>query len=160
MTDLMEYVDVLVGNEEDAHKVFGIAAGSTDVTKGELDRSGYESVSIQLVERFGFRYVATTLRSSISASINGWAGMLYDGQQHYVSRSYEIHPVIDRVGGGDSFSGGLIYGMLAGWDPQKTVDFAAAASCLKHSINGDFGLLSLEEVQLLADGDASGRVRR
>jgi 2-dehydro-3-deoxygluconokinase len=160
MTGLMRYVDVLIGNEEDAHKVFGIHAEGSDVTTGELVHSAYQQVATQLVERFGFRYVATTLRSSISASINGWAGMVYDGDRHYVSRSYEIHPVIDRVGGGDSFSGGLIYGMLHGWDPQQMVDFAAAASCLKHSVPGDFNLVSLEEVQLLAGGDASGRVRR
>lgn len=160
MTELMSYVDVLIGNEEDAHKVFGIHAEGSDVTKGELVESSYRQVAGRLVDRFGFRYVATTLRSSRSASINEWAGMLYDGANHYTSRSYEIHPIVDRVGGGDSFSGGLIYGLLNGWEPQRIVDFAAAASCLKHTILGDFNLVSLEEVELLAGGDASGRVRR
>jgi 2-dehydro-3-deoxygluconokinase len=160
MTGLMQYVDVMIGNEEDAHQVFGIHAEGSDVTRGELVHASYREVSRKLVERFGFRYVATTLRGSVSASINNWAGMLYDGSDHYTSRTYEIHPIVDRVGGGDSFSGGLIYGLLNGWDPQRVVEFAAAASCLKHSVAGDFGLLSPAEVELLAGGDSSGRVQR
>ncbi len=160
MTDLMRYVDVLIGNEEDAHKVFGIDPGKSNVTRGNLDPSSYERASRQMVERFGFKYVATTLRSSRSASINGWAGLLFDGEAHHMSRSYEIHPIVDRVGGGDSFSGGLIYGLMSGWGLPRTIEFAAAASCLKHSVPGDFNLVAAEEVQLLADGDASGRVRR
>lgn len=160
MTGLMQYVDVMIGNEEDADKVFGIRAEGSDITRGELVHASYREVARQLVDRFAFDYVATTLRGSVSASINHWAGMLYDGRTHYTSRQYEIHPIVDRVGGGDSFSGGLIYGLLSGWDPQRVVDFAAAASCLKHSISGDFNLVSRAEVELLAGGDSSGRVQR
>ncbi|MDK2856770.1 MAG: 2-dehydro-3-deoxygluconokinase, partial [Bacillota bacterium] len=111
-------------------------------------------------ERFGFKYVAVTLRESFSASHNGWSGLLYDGKEFYRSRRYEISPIIDRVGGGDSFGSGLIYALLSGKDPQAAVDFAAAASCLKHSIHGDFNLVTVDEVELLARGDASGRVQR
>ncbi|MHB8890716.1 MAG: PfkB family carbohydrate kinase [Candidatus Limnocylindrales bacterium] len=159
MTELMPSVDVLIGNEEDAEKVFGIRAAGSDVVKGNLVLSSYEQVSSELARRFNLRYVATTLRTSVSASLNHWAGMLYDGDVH-VSRSYEIHPIVDRVGGGDSFSAGLIYGLLTGWDSQRCVEFAAAASCLKHSIAGDFNLVSLQEVETLLGGDASGRVVR
>lgn len=160
MTDLMAYVDVLIGNEEDAEKVFGITAEGSDVVHGELLAASYEKVASRLADAFGFKYVATTLRSSVSASVNGWAGMLFDGKRHFVSRSYEINPVVDRVGGGDSFSAGLIYGLLRGLEPQACVEFAAAASCLKHSIPGDFSLVSLLEVETLLAGDASGRVQR
>jgi 2-dehydro-3-deoxygluconokinase len=160
MTDLMTYVDVLIGNEEDSAKVFGLVAEGSDVTKGELIPTSYEQVAMELSSRFGLAYVATTLRRSVSASVNHWAGLLFDGQRHYSSRSYEISPVIDRVGAGDCFAGGLIYSMLRGFDPQACVEFAVAASCLKHSIPGDFGLVSLEEIEILLAGDASGRVRR
>lgn len=160
MTDLMTYVDVLIGNEEDAAKVFGIIAEGSDVTKGELPSTSYEHVATELAREFGLRHVATTLRRSVSASVNHWAGMLFDGERHYVSRSYEISPVVDRVGAGDAFSGGLIYAMLRGFDPQACVEFAVAASCLKHSIPGDFDLVSLGEIEVLIAGDASGRVRR
>lgn len=160
MTDLMSDVDVLIGNEEDAAKVFGIHAEGSDVTRGELVLGSYEKVSMQLAQKFGLRYVATTLRTSVSASINQWAGMLFDGSSHYTSRSYEINPIVDRVGGGDAFAGGLIYGMLHEMDAQSCVEFAAAASCLKHSIPGDFNLVSLDEINTLVSGDASGRVSR
>jgi 2-dehydro-3-deoxygluconokinase len=160
MSRLMSYVDVLIGNEEDAEKVFGIKAAGSDASRGKLIGASYQQVAEELVRRFAFKKVATTLRESISASVNGWAGMLFDGAAHYLSRRYEIDPVVDRVGGGDSFTGGLIYGMLAGFDPRRCVEFAAAASCLKHSIAGDFNLVSVKEVEALVGGDASGRVQR
>ncbi len=160
MTELMTYVDVLIGNEEDAAKVFGIVADGSDVTAGELPAAAYQRVATELSRRFGVGRVATTLRRSISASVNHWAGMLYDDQGHHLSRSYEISPVVDRVGAGDAFAGGLIYAILRGYDSQSSVEFATAASCLKHSIPGDFGLVSLGEIEALVGGDASGRVRR
>jgi 2-dehydro-3-deoxygluconokinase len=160
MSSLMPYVDVLIGNEEDADKVFGVKAAGSDVGKGVLVEESYRSVAEQLVKRFGFKKVATTLRESLSASVNRWGGMLYDGGRHYTSARYEINPIVDRVGGGDSFTGGLIYGMLSGFDPQRSLEFAVAASCLKHSIVGDFNLASVREVEALMAGDSSGRVRR
>lgn len=159
MTALMAYVDVLLCNEEDAEMVFGIKAEGVDVQSGSLDVAKYKNVARQLHQRFGCKYVAITLRESISATINNWSGMLYDGQELYHSRRYNMH-VIDRVGGGDSFGGGLIYGLLAGLSMPDVVEFAAAASCLKHTIPGDFNLVSLEEVKTLMGGDASGRVQR
>lgn len=160
MAGIMEYVDVLIGNEEDAANVFGVKAEGSDVARGDLVVDSYQRVAEQLAARFAFKYVATTLRRSMSASINGWAGLLYDGKAHHLSRSYEINPVVDRVGGGDSFTAGLIYGLLKGMDHQACVEFAAAASCLKHSIPGDFNLVSLDEVNALLAGDGSGRVQR
>jgi 2-dehydro-3-deoxygluconokinase len=160
MTGLMPFVDVLVGNEEDVAKVFGITAEGSDVIRGDLEVPSYQKVAEQIAATFGFRYVATTLRTSVSASINRWAGMLYDGKRHYVSRSYEIHPIVDRVGGGDSFTAGLIFGLVQGFDLQACVDFATAASCLKHSIPGDFNLVTIDEVEALIAGDESGRVQR
>jgi len=160
MSGLMPYVDVLIGNEEDAEKVFGIRAEGSDVTKGQIVEESYKQVAEQLQRKFGFKYVATTLRESMSASANGWGGLLYDGREHYLSRRYLISPIVDRVGGGDSFTGGLIYGLLSGFSPLRCVEFAAAASCLKHSIPGDFNLVSAKEVEALLAGDASGRVQR
>jgi 2-dehydro-3-deoxygluconokinase len=160
MSRLMPSVDLLLGNEEDAEKVFGIRADGSDVSGGKLDLDAHKAVAAQLADRFGCRYVATTLRESISASANRWAGLLYDGDRHYVSRQYLIDPIVDRVGGGDSFAGGLIYGMLSGLGPQATVEFAVAASCLKHSVVGDFNLASASEVAALVAGDATGRVQR
>ena len=160
MSGLMPYVDVLIGNEEDAEKVFGIRAEGSDVTRAKLVEDSYKQVAEQLQLKFGFKYVATTLRESMSASANGWGGLLYDGHQHYLSRRYLISPIVDRVGGGDSFTGGLIYGLLSGFDPLRCVEFAAAASCLKHSIPGDFNLVSAKDVETLLAGDASGRVQR
>jgi 2-dehydro-3-deoxygluconokinase len=160
MSRLMRYVDVLVGNEEDSEKVFGIKPEGSDAAHGRLAGESYKQVAEQLARRFHFAHVATTLRESVSASVNGWAGLLYDGAAHYLSRKYELNPVVDRVGGGDSFTGGLIYGLLSGFDGQHCVDFAAAASCLKHSIVGDFNLVSVREVEALMGGDASGRVQR
>jgi 2-dehydro-3-deoxygluconokinase len=160
MSELMPYVEVLIGNEEDAVTVFDIEAPEIDATRGRVDASSYHVVAELLVERFGFSYVATTLRRSFSASANDWSGILFDGSEHHVSRTYEIRPVVDRVGGGDSFSAGIVFGLLEGWGSQRCVDFAAAASCLKHSIVGDFNVVRREEIEALAGGDASGRIHR
>ncbi len=160
MSRLAPFVDVLIGNEEDADKVFGAKAAGSDVVEGRIVHDSYVVVARQLVDRFGFRRVAITLRESISASRNRWAGLLLQDGQAYLSRQYDITPIIDRVGAGDSFSGALIHGLLEGWDPQHTIEFAAAASCLKHAVLGDFNLVSTAEVEALVGGDASGRVRR
>ena len=159
MTKLMPYVDVCISNEEDAYDVFGIKAGGTDVTKGSLDKESYKSVASQLKEKFGFSHVAITLRSSISANDNKWAGMLYDGKEFCLSKEYNMH-IVDRVGGGDSFGGGLIYALLNGYDTRSAIEFAVAASCLKHSVEGDYNMVSVAEVKALAGGDGSGRVQR
>lgn len=159
MTKLCEYVDVCISNEEDAKDVFGIEAENTDIYGGKLNHEGYKSVARQLADRFGFEKVAITLRSSISASDNDWAAMLYDGKNYCFSKEYHLH-IVDRVGGGDSFGGGLIYALLSGKDSQAAVEFAVAASALKHSIEGDFNRVSVSEVEKLAGGDGSGRVQR
>lgn len=159
MGELCQYVDVCISNEEDANDVFGIWAAGTDVTTGQVNHEGYRDVAKQLTDRFGFRKVAITLRSSISANDNKWAAMLYDGTDCYFSKEYLMH-IVDRVGGGDSFGGGLIYACLQDMSAQDTIEFAVAASCLKHSIEGDFNQVSVDEVRKLAGGDASGRVQR
>jgi 2-dehydro-3-deoxygluconokinase len=159
MAALMPYVDLLIANEEDAHDVFGIAAENTDIEGGKLNREGYVSVAKQLMARFGMRHVAITLRGSISASENNWSGMLYDGERAYFARNYLIR-IVDRVGGGDSFGGGLIHAMLRGWDSQQAIEFAVAASCLKQTIEFDFNHASEAEVLALAGGAGSGRVQR
>ena len=159
MTMLCEYVDVCIANEEDARDVFGISAKNTDITAGKLDWNGYRSVAEQLTAQFGFRAVAITLRGSISASDNDWAGMLYTGGESYFSRNYRVH-IVDRVGGGDSFGAGLIYALREKMPPQEAIDFAVAASALKHSIEGDFNRASVAEIRKLAAGDGSGRVQR
>lgn len=159
MAGLMEYVDVCIANEEDAGDVFGIKAADTDIAGGKISHDGYKSVAKQLSDRFGFKKVAITLRESISANDNNWAAMLYDGNDYCFSKKYAVH-IVDRVGGGDSFGAGLIYGLLEGWSPQETLEFAVAASALKHSIEGDANLVSLDEVKKLAGGDGSGRVQR
>ena len=159
MGKLMPYVDVCIANEEDASDVFGIKASDTDLYAGKVNHEGYKDVAKQLADRFGFKKVAITLRSSISANDNDWAAMLYDGNDFYFSKSYHMH-IVDRVGGGDSFGGGLIYSQLNGYDSQKSIEFAVAASCLKHSIEGDYNLVSVQEVETLAGGDGSGRVQR
>lgn len=159
MSSLCEYIDICIANEEDAKDVFGIEADGSDITGGKLDRDGYISVAKKLTERFGFKAVAITLRESKSANDNDWSGMLYIDGCAYFSKKYSIH-IVDRVGGGDSFGGGLIYSMLSGFDAQKAIEFAVAASCLKHSVEGDYNLVSLSEVMNLAGGDASGRVQR
>ncbi len=159
MGKIMPYVDVCIANEEDAEKVFGIKADNTDISGGKLSHEGYKTVASELKKRFGFKKVAITLRGSISASDNNWAAMLYDGEDYFFSKSYPIH-IVDRVGGGDSFGGGLIYALLKGYDSQKVIEFAVAASCLKHSIEGDFNHVTVSEVEALAGGDGSGRVQR
>ncbi|MBR6599611.1 MAG: sugar kinase [Oscillospiraceae bacterium] len=159
MSELCKYVDVCIANEEDASDVFGIKSKGTDVTAGAVNHEGYKDVAKQLADRFGFSKVAITLRSSISANDNKWAAMLYDGKDCFFSKSYLMH-IVDRVGGGDSFGGGLIYACLEGFDSQKIIEFAAAASCLKHSVEGDFNMIVADEVLKLAGGDGSGRVQR
>lgn len=159
MGQLMQYVDVCIANEEDAEKVFGIKASNTDVTQGSLNHEGYIEVAQQLTKRFGCKAVAITLRESISASDNNWAAMLYQNDQAYFSKKYPVH-IVDRVGGGDSFGAGLIYAMINDKDLQATIEFAVAASCLKHSIEGDYNRVSVKEVENLANGDGSGRVQR
>ena len=159
MTDLMQYVDVCISNEEDAEQVFGIHASNTDVTSGKINRAGYEDVARQLMTRFGFKKVAITMRGSISASDNSWAGMFYNGEEFLHSANYIIH-LVDRVGGGDSFAGGLIYGLMSGYDDKTALDFAVAASCLKQATEFDFVQSSVQEVHKLMGGDASGRVQR
>lgn len=159
MSKLVPYVDVCIANEEDAADVFGIRAEDTDVTSGKLNKEGYISVAKQLSERFGCEKVAITLRGSISANDNNWAGMLYEGGKAYFSKNYLIH-IVDRVGGGDSFGGGLIHSLLKGDDAQSAIEFAVAASCLKQTIEHDYNLVSEKEVLALAGGNASGRVQR
>ena len=159
MSELCGYVDVCIANEEDAHDVFGINAADTDVTTGKVNHEGYKDVAHQLTEKFGFKKVAITLRESVSANDNYWAAMLYDGTDYYFSKKYLMR-IVDRVGGGDSFGAGLIYASLNEFAPQHSIEFAVAASCLKHSIEGDFNHVSVDEVLKLAGGDASGRVQR
>lgn len=159
MSKIVPYVDVCISNEEDAKDVFGIEAENTDIDSGKLNHEGYISVARQLHERFGCSHVAITLRSSISANDNDWAGMLYTGDNAYFSKQYHMH-IVDRIGGGDSFDGGLIYSLMNDYEPQKAIDFTVAASCLKHSIEHDFNLCSVAEVESLAGGNASGRVQR
>ena len=159
MTDLCRYVDVCISNEEDAKDVFGIEAEGSDIYGGKLNKAGYESVARQLMDKFGFEKVAITLRTSISASDNDWAGMLYDGKECCFSKEYHLH-IVDRVGGGDSFGGGLIYALLSGKSAQEAIEFAVAASALKHSVEGDYNRVTVAEVEKLAGGDGSGRVQR
>ena len=161
MGELVPYVDVLIANEEDSADVFGIKAEHTDINSGKLDVEGYKSVARQLVERFGCEKVAITLRESLSASDNNWSGMLYDGKsgEISISKKYAIR-IVDRVGGGDSFGSGLIYALLAGYDNEGAVNYAAAASALKHTIEGDFNMVTVDEVKSLMGGNASGRVQR
>lgn len=159
MGEIVKYCDVLIANEEDAEKVFGIKASETDVSSGKICDEGYKKVATELMKRFNLKYVAITLRESYSASDNGWSAMLYDGKTFYLSKKYNIH-IVDRVGGGDSFGGGLIYGLTSSMSNQDALEFAVAASCLKHTIEGDFNAVSTSEVKALMNGDASGRVQR
>ena len=159
MGEVCKYVDYCIANEEDAKDVFGIEADNTDINTGKLDRNGYISVAKKLTERFNFKGVAITLRESLSANDNNWSAMLYTNGEAVFSKKYAMH-IVDRVGGGDSFGGGLIYSLLNGYDAQKAIEFAVAASCLKHSIEGDYNMVSVSEVEALAKGNASGRVQR
>ncbi|MFX1323128.1 MAG: PfkB family carbohydrate kinase [Promethearchaeota archaeon] len=162
MPELVKYCDVVIGNEEDAEKVLGIKAPDTNVTTGKLDAANFRFVVEEIVKQYpNLKRVAITLRGSISASYNTWSAILYDGNNMYIGLQYEITPIVDRVGGGDSFMGGLIYGLLTyKEDLQNALNFAVAASCLKHTILGDFNLVSVDEVLKLMGGDTSGRVSR
>ena len=159
MRPLMQYVDVCIGNEEDAELCLGFKPDA-DVEGGQTDAAGYEVIFKQMNEVFGFKYVVSTLRESFSATHNGWKALIYDGKEFYESKRYDINPIIDRVGGGDSFSGGLIHGLLTKKTQGEALEFAVAASALKHTIPGDFNLVSVEEVEALAGGNANGRVQR
>lgn len=159
MKPLMQYVDVCIGNEEDAELCLGFKPDS-DVEKGMTDASGYKTIFKGMMKEFNFKYVVSTLRESFSASHNGWKAMIYDGNEFYESKRYDIQPIVDRVGGGDSFSAGIIHGLLTKPTQSEALEFAVAASALKHTINGDFNLVSVEEVESLVGGDASGRVQR
>jgi len=159
MASLMPFVDLCIANEEDAADVFNIHAKNTDVTSGSISHEGYKEVAQALIDRFHFKQVAITLRESINANDNNWAAMYCRDDKFYFSRKYAVH-IVDRVGGGDSFGAGLIYANLKGLGPQESVEFAVAASCLKHSIEGDFNQVSVDEALKLAAGDASGRVQR
>ena len=159
MTNLMKYVDVCIGNEEDAELCLGFKPDA-DVEAGHTDAEGYKGIFQQMMKEFGFKYVVSTLRESFSATHNGWKAMIYNGEEFYTSKRYDIDPIIDRVGGGDSFSGGIIHGLMTKPNQGEALEFAVAASALKHTINGDFNLVSVEEVEALAGGDASGRVQR
>ena len=159
MTPLMEYVDVCIGNEEDAQKCLGFTP-KADVEGGKTEAEGYRDIFRQMTEKFGFKYTAATLRESFSASHNGWKALIYDGKEFYESKRYDIDPIVDRVGGGDSFSGGLIHGLLTMPSMKDSLEFAVAASALKHTIPGDVNLVSEAEVQSLAAGNASGRIIR
>lgn len=159
MRPLMQYVDVCIGNEEDAELCLGFKP-EADVEGGKTDAEGYKAIFEQMQREFGFKYVISTLRESLSASHNGWKAMIYNGEEFYVSKRYDILPIVDRVGGGDSFSGGVIHGLLTKPTQGEALEFAVAASALKHTINGDFNLVSIDEVETLAGGDGSGRVQR
>ena len=159
MTNLMQYVDVCIGNEEDAELTLGFKPGDTDVIAGELELEGYRDMFKQMMEKFDFKYVASSLRKSYSASDNGWSACAYDGKEFYHSTEYDIR-IVDRVGGGDSFASGFIYGLLNGKDFKDALEFGVAASALKHTIHGDFNMVTVDEVETLLKGDASGRVQR
>jgi 2-dehydro-3-deoxygluconokinase len=162
MTNLMQYVDVCIGNEEDAELVLGFKPGKTDVTSGDLELAGYKNIFEQMVSKFDFKYAISSLRVSHSASDNGWSACIYNGEtkEFYHSKEYSIHPIVDRVGGGDSFAGGVICGLVDGKNFKDALEYGVAASALKHTIPGDFNLVSRKEVETLAGGDASGRVQR
>ena len=159
MSNLMQYVDVCIGNEEDAEKVLGFTPGKTNVASGKLELSGYQDIFEQMVRKFDFKYVVSSLRESHSASDNGWSACIYDGKEFYHSRQYEIH-IVDRVGGGDAFAGGFLCGLLDGKSMKDALEFGVAASALKHTIPGDFNLVTRSDVYTLVGGDASGRVQR
>jgi 2-dehydro-3-deoxygluconokinase len=162
MPELVAGCDVVLGNEEDAEMVLGIKPEGVDVTGGHVEAEAYRSVSQQIMKQYPrVKKVITTLRGSVSASHNTWSGVLYDGKTLFEAPTYEITHIVDRVGGGDSFMGGLVYGLLTYKDDmQKVINFATAASCLKHTIHGDFNQVTVDEVEKLMGGDASGRVSR
>ena len=159
MRPLMQYVDVCIGNEEDAQLCLGFKPDA-DVEGGKTDAEGYYGIFQGMMKEFGFKYVVSTLRESLSATHNGWKALIYNGEEFYQSKHYDINPIIDRVGGGDSFSGGLIHGLLTKNTQAEALEFAVAVSALKHTIPGDFNLVSVDEVESLAGGNANGRVQR
>ncbi len=159
MRPLMKYVDVCIGNEEDAELCLGFKP-KANVEKGETNAEGYYEIFKEMRDVFGFKVIASTLRESISATCNGWKALIYNGDSFYISKRYEINPIIDRVGGGDSFSGGLIHGLLTKETQGEALEFAVAASALKHTIPGDFNLITIDEVEALVKGESSGRVQR
>lgn len=159
MTELCQYVDVCIGNEEDAETSLGFKSAGTDITKGELNLDGYKDVCKQMKEKFGFKYIASTLRESHSASDNGWSALVYDGNEFYHTKQYEVR-IVDRVGSGDSFASGFIFGLVTGLPMNEAAEFGVAASALKHTIPGDLNHATLSEVSTLMKGDASGRVQR
>lgn len=159
MSKLCQYVDVCVGNEEDANDMLGFVSTGTDVTKGELNLDGFKDVCKQMKEKFDFKYIASTLRESHSASDNGWSALVYDGSEFYHTKEYEVR-IVDRVGSGDSFASGFIYGLVTGKTMQDAADFGVAASALKHTIPGDLNHATLSDVENLIKGDGSGRVQR
>lgn len=159
MKKLCKYVDVCIGNEEDAEKTLGFKPAKTDVTKGALDIEGYKDIFSRMREEYGFKYIATTLRESHSAFDNGWSAAAYDGEKFYHTRKYNIH-IVDRVGGGDSFASGFIYGLISEKSMEDAAEFASAASALKHTIPGDINHVTVQEVENLLKGDGSGRVQR
>lgn len=161
MTEIMKYVDVCIGNEEDAEIVFGIKAGATDVTKGQLDTDGYKKSLQTVAETFGCKIVAYSQRKSYSASDNGWSGIIYDDEkkQVYTSVQYDIR-ITDRIGGGDAFASGLIYALHNNISPANAIETAAAAGCLDQTLEGDFCLFGINDVLDLASGNSSGRVKR
>ncbi len=159
MTKLMQYVDVCIGNEEDAHLTLGFKPGSTNVTSGDLELAGYEHIFKDMMDKFGFKYVISSLRKSYSASDNGWSACGYDGNNFYHTKDYDIR-IVDRVGGGDSFASGVIYGLLNDKTFEDSLEFGVAASALKHTIHGDFNMVTVKEVDTLVAGDSSGRVQR
>ncbi|NLP46229.1 MAG: sugar kinase [Epulopiscium sp.] len=159
MTNLMQYVDVCIGNEEDAEKCLGFKPGDTDVTTGNLELDGYKRIFKQMMDKFNFKYIASSLRESYSASDNGWSALIYDGNEFYRSKVYDVR-IVDRVGGGDSFASGVIYGLITGKNFKDALEFGVAASALKHTIPGDFNMMTEDEVMNLVQGDASGRVQR
>lgn len=161
MTKLMKYVDVCIGNEEDADNVFGISAENTDVLSGNLDHKSFEKVAKDISDIFDCKYVAMSLRTSLSASMNNWAGMLYSKEEdkHFLSKEYTID-IVDRVGSGDSFAAGIIYSIMSAYEGQNAVEFAVAASCLKHTQEGDYNRVNVDDVLSLVNGDSSGRVKR
>lgn len=159
MRPLMQYVDICIGNEEDAENCLGFKPDS-DILAGKTDAEGYKNIFKAMAKEFGFKYVATTLRESFSASHNGWKALLFDGSKFYESKHYDILPIVDRVGAGDSFSAGLLHGLLTYENKQDAIEFATAASALKHTIPGDFNQVTIAEVEALMKGDGSGRVAR
>lgn len=160
MRPLMKYVDVCIGNEEDAELCLGFKPDA-DIESGRTDACGYEHIFRRMKEEFGFKYIVSTLRESFSASHNGWKALIFDGKCFYQSKRYDLEPIVDRVGGGDAFSGGLIHGLLKyGWEQAPALEFAVAASALKHTVPGDFNLVSEAEVLALVEGNVNGRVQR